>query len=191
MHRYPRSLILFAALLSACNLISAPAAAPTAQPPTSSPAVATLPAGNTYTDTNVGFTFVYPEGWNIITPNEQMMAEAISYVFTLQSFEPGIGSDSIPEGSSKIDVVVTPQTATTLDAIRERISLEENSGSITILSEERITLSGGFPALVIEGESSRSGAFTSVYALVNGAEIIVSGINADPLTLANSIRATT
>jgi hypothetical protein len=187
------ALSVFSLLLAACSFTSSPAAESLDLAPTATQAPAATPSGQTYTDPYAGFSFTYPEGWFINAPDDTTMQRAVSYVVTIQSFEPGIGSGGIPADGQKMDIYVTRNTPqTTVDAIQARLQQEAANNTGSNLNDQRITLDGGFEVLVIQGDSdSAQGVeFITVYTIVNGTEVAVSGLNVDPVPLAHSLRAT-
>ena len=147
-------------------------------------------SGETFTDTRVGFTFTYPEGWTLIAP--QNIEDAVSYSYTMQSFEPpAAGSEGFPEGESKIDIHVNPTDTTSLENIRARLGEDEANNDVTIHDEQRVTLGGGLAALVIQATGFQGGSFTGIYTVINGHEVALIGLGEDEYVwqVANSLRA--
>lgn len=196
-YKLPILLLIPALFLSACNVgtdagsesqtqnIETPESLTTPAPATQSTLL-----GPIYTDTRIGFTFNYPEGWIIWEPGDTTTVTA--YAITLQSFDPGPGGGgSLPEGESKIDVYVNPaDTNVTLEAIETRLNNEDGENDLmTIASIEPITLAAGMAGLLVRGEGM-GGPFVSIHTLVNGFEVSINlfGDEQDLWYVADSLR---
>jgi len=186
---------LLAVVLVACNPEDTTEPLTQELPPANDPAVSApsepMFNGQVVTDSRTNITFNYPDGWHIIEPN--VPDSALSYVYTMQSFEPfNSRGEGIPADASKVDLLITPDSQwDSIDSIRDRLSQDEANNTLTIQSEERITLATGHPALVIEGEGFQGGTFTSIYTVINGHEISANGIGNKQFALdvAKSLRS--
>jgi hypothetical protein len=106
---------LLAVLLVACAGLATPTETP--EPPTAAPAASAPPSatrepdqGNLYTNDQVGFSLVLPEGWNVIGP-EDVQAAGLSY----QAYF--LGPDATGEGGPGMSrIVIGDATTLTVDA---------------------------------------------------------------------------
>ena len=154
-------------------------------------------SGVGYTDEQVGFTINYPEDWTIIAPN--VSETAISYVVTLQSFTPqqggagGSGGSGVPQGESKMDILITPDDDVTLETIRQRLQQQIDENTFVLESEEQITLETGIEALVIRGNGFRGGDFVTIYTAFDGSEVVFNIIGDEQFLfdVANTLRPST
>ena len=200
MHKLSITALMIALLLlSACNPAGTPGAESDIQLTqplaTLSPLAAQTPitaVALQYTDSRIGFTFSYPDGWTLIAPAD--VTDAVAYSYTIQSFEPTTGGgEGFPDDETKIDILVNAsETVDSLDSIRERLSQDEASGNLTIEHEERVTLEGGIEALVIHGTGFQGGEFVGIYTIINGHEVGMTGFGDEQaiMQVANSLLIT-
>jgi hypothetical protein len=148
--------------------------------------------GEMVTDTRIGFTFYYPEGWTFVSPGD--VTNSVAYAYTMQSMELTTGGGgSLPEGETKIDLYVNPSDANmTLTSIENRLRQEDADNEIlTISSIEPTALSNGREALTVRG-TGMGGEFMSIHTIVKGYEVSgsVFGDEQHLLDVLNSIRET-
>jgi hypothetical protein len=188
-------LLIMVLVLSACNMNADPGSdtgvvlPQFTDVPTSVPVSTTQ--GQTVTDTRVGFTFTYPVGWTLFAPGD--VTSAVAYAYSMQSVEPTVGGEPLPEGESKIDLYVNLTEAnSTLDNIQTRVQQEDaESDILTINSVEPTTLDNGTAALLVRG-SGMGGNFATLYTIVKGYEVsvVVLGDEQYLWQVANSIQPT-
>jgi hypothetical protein len=190
------ALMLIALIASACNVGTDTGSENEVQIPqgTDTAPIATqnTVSGQTVTDTRVGFTFTYPEGWTLVAPGD--VSDATAYAYTMQSFELTTGgSGGLPEGETKIDLYINPSDANaSLANIESRIQQEDADSDIfTVAAIEPTTLADGRQALTVRG-SGMGGDFMSIYTIIKGYEVsgAVFGDEQHLLAILNSIRET-
>lgn len=132
----------------------------------------------TYEDSVAGVAVDYPEGWNILDVAAPAKESSPVYAVSFFSWEPeAAGSEGIPAGGTKFDLVVMDTEAGSLEeAIAERkAAMAEAELPTEILSEERWTLAGGLEAVrwMVEGHGA-----TALVALtfVDGRMVMISGL---------------
>jgi hypothetical protein len=192
-HRFLTFVVVLGLALAACAPLPTPDAqpAPTASPapatatavpatataapaptetPVSSPAPTFAPTPldpQTYRNEAAGFEVDYPAGWLTDTTG---IADGL---ILWSSSPPRIGTDGVPAGLTKIDVVGMPTVNQTLDeAVQaQRDSLQESNG--TVLDEQRLVLPSGLAAvrLSLRGFGGDTLALLSV---VNGHPVIIA-----------------
>jgi hypothetical protein len=189
--------ILVALIASACNVGTDAGSESEVQIPqgTATAPIATqnTVSGQTVTDTRVGFTFTYPDGWTLLAPGD--VTDSVAYAYTMQSIPPttGGGGGGLPEGETKIDLYINPSDANvSLANIESRIQQEDADSDIfTIATIEPTTLADGRQALTVRG-SGMGGDFMSIYTIIKGYEVsgAVFGDEQRLLDVFNSIRET-
>ena len=145
--------------------------------PELSPTIGTTPEMITYTDDLAGFSLDYPAGWFINDTALANAEESFAYAISIASWDinnpptPG-GKDlnTMPEGSTKIDVAVTKQATTLEEAVAQQA---ENESGAPILAREDVTLAGGLPAVILDVEGF-AGLTRTVITVLNGNVIYVS-----------------
>ena len=185
-----KRLIPLLLLLMACNLVSNTGSEQELQitQPANTPSP-DVPSGQQATDTRVGFTFAYPDGWTLIAP--QNTSDAVAYSYTVQSFEPpAAGSGGFPEDESKVDIHVNPTDTASLESIRARLGEDEANNILIIHNKERLTLDAGLEALVIQATGFKGGSFTGIYTVINDHEVALTEIGDEQYLwqVANSLR---
>lgn len=187
------------ALLAACAVQPAPQPAlPPApdQPIQSTPAAEAAQAGTTgtelgagtdsdwlidaqtYRDDAVGFEVRYPAGWDLIDVAPEVKQNSLGYAVTLNSWpRQEAGGGGIPEGGSKIDILVNrsaPANPADAAAIR-RDELAQDPSNLTISNEDEIALGVGLPATRWEVEGPM-GKTVEIVTATNGYTVIFSGM---------------
>jgi hypothetical protein len=112
------------------------------------------------------------------------------YAATIYSFAPGQGgSEGIPPGASKMDILVNKNGASTLQEALELRKREFAGGDLEqkILSEEVWTLAGGLQAARLH-VSSRFGESVEVISALKGNTILLGGVG--DFTLLDAIART-
>ena len=145
--------------------------------PELSPTIGTTPEMITYTDDLAGFSLDYPAGWFINDTALANAEESFAYAISIASWDinnpptPG-GKDlnTMPEGSTKIDVAVTKQATTLEEAVAQQA---ENESGAPILAREDVTLAGGLPAVILDVEGF-AGLTRTLITVLNGNVIYVS-----------------
>ena len=180
-------------LLSACNMNTNPGSENDVELPTFTdiPTESSDVTGQVVTDTRVGFTFTYPEGWTLFAPGD--VSDAVAYAYSMQSVEATVGGEPLPEGESKIDLYVNlTEMNSTLENVQNRVQQEDaESDILTINSVEPTTLDNGMEALLVRG-TGMGGDYATIYTIVKGYEIsvVVFGDEQYLWQVANSIQPT-
>jgi hypothetical protein len=165
---------------------------PTDMPSPSATTAETL-SGQLVTDTRVGFTFYYPDGWTFYSPGD--VSTATAYAYTMQSSAPSPdgGGGGLPPNTSKVDLYVNPSDAgASFPTIQTRLEQEDQENEIlTLHSIEATRLENGMDALLVRG-TGMGGDFVSLHILLKGYEVIatVSGDEQYLWDIANSLRET-
>lgn len=162
-----------------------PGTAPT-RPPTSSPeADSVIPAVTpladsalSYRDEYAGFYLRYPSDWALIPPREDSKDRAVIYSATFSSWESSIGGmEGIPDGETKLDVIVVKQAADSFEAAIEwrQSQFEHGVGDQEVLSEETWILPSGLRSrrLTIAG----GGLVTEeLFTVIDGRIVLLSAL---------------
>jgi hypothetical protein len=195
--------VLVVFITSACQLDvnsgsqnEEPLSQPTNMPTTSAAASATplqTVSGQMVTDSRVGFTFNYPEGWTLYAPDD--VSTAVAYAYTMQSSVPseGGGGGPLPPNTTKIDLYVNPNDPTaSFSTIQARIEQQDlESENLVVHSTETTRLENGMEALLVRG-TAMGGDFVSLHILIKGYEVIVTALGDEQYfwDLVNSLRET-
>lgn len=166
----PRFLLVgLVMLMTACNLLNTPIE-PTAQSDTGasvSPTLADIFTSSglgdttTYTDDVIGFSFVYPASWYIRDSIPGQHVILASFPVPTPSKE---NSEGIPQGQSKIDVIVLPE-GTTLESAASDQAKQEN---VTVAIQESLTLPSGLRAIRLELDTTTGDHIPILLIEVNG-----------------------
>jgi hypothetical protein len=137
----------------------------------------------TYRNEDVGFSIEYPQGWSLLDVEPSIRQESYSYAATFQSWSEhySLGTEGIPEGGTKFDLVVTRSGAKDLAeaVVILRLEYERADPQVKILGTESLELGGGLPVERWEIESAYGGRSTIFFTAINGVTILVAGIG-DP-----------
>ncbi|RIK40642.1 MAG: hypothetical protein DCC57_19410 [Chloroflexi bacterium] len=136
-----------------------------------------LADAQTYRDEVVGFELRYPAGWDLIDVAPEVKQTSMGYAVTLNSWPRQEGSGGIPEGGTKIDIVVqksAPASPIDAAAIR-RDELAQDPANPTVSNESTLTLGVGLPATrwEVEGQMGRT---VEIVTATNGYTVLFSGM---------------
>jgi hypothetical protein len=96
----------------------------------------------TYRNEDVGFSIEYPQGWSLLDVDPAIRQESTSYAATFHSWSEhySLGTEGIPEGGTKFDLVVTRSGAKDLAEAAEFLRLEyaRADPAVKILGTERL-----------------------------------------------------
>lgn len=142
------------------SALSGPTSTPTAaHPPPTVP-----PTYRSYQDPQAGFRIWYPASWTVAN-------RAPGSSFVVQSFEPiEAGSEGIPAGETKCDVIVRADVDTMDEAV-EQVYADE---SLQVLAAFNEVQADGSRAIRLDVVSERTGEFGQVLAEIGGQVISVS-----------------
>lgn len=132
----------------------------------------------TYSDAEAGFELDYPADWNMTPIGAEAKKNSTIYAVTIYSFSPEQASgQGIPDGESKMDIVVYKNSAVSLDAAVEMRKLEFANAGLEqkVLREETWTLANGVQVRHLQ-VSDRFGEASEVIAAVNGSTILLGGV---------------
>lgn len=122
------------------------------------------PARVPYTNEDAGFEVYYPEEWHVTSGGE-----GITYITSFAMSEAGSGG--IPEGETKIDIIVTvPEQAQTIDDIVVEAEQQTAEADTEITSQDTVEVGGNgesVEALRITFEGT-AGETAMQYAVING-----------------------
>lgn len=136
-----------------------------------------LADAQTYRDEVVGFELRYPAGWDLIDVAPEVKQTSLGYAVTLNSWPRQEGGGGIPEGGTKIDILVqksAPAGPTDAAAIR-RDELAQDPANPTVSNEGTLTLGVGLPATRWEVEG-QMGKTVEIVTATNGYTVIFSGM---------------
>lgn len=164
-------------------LTSAPEAGPTS---------AAAPGMVTYTDDLAGISLGYPADWYIDTSALAHAEESTAYTVGIASWDmsnpptpAGKQLNTFPEGETKIELGVFKETMTLEEAVAQ-----QRAGGGEITAEERVALSDGTPAVILDFEGF-AGLGRTLIAILNGNVIYLTGYGdlGNFETIALSLRA--
>jgi hypothetical protein len=119
------------------------------------------PARVAYTNEEAGFEVYYPEEWHVTSGGE-----GITYITSFAMSEAGSGG--IPEGETKIDIIVTsPEQAQTMDDIVVEAEQQTADSDTDITSQDTVEVGESIEALRMTFEGA-AGETAMQYAVVNG-----------------------
>lgn len=136
----------------------------------------------TYQDNTAGIAMDYPSQWEVIDMDEALKSTVTNYTTTFNSWRSGPGSGGIPEGETKIDLIIRANIAGSLEeasAIR-RGELQGAGSESTILSEEEVTLHGGLKGTRFRTQS-QFGESAHIVTSINNHLITVGGLGDEAL----------
>lgn len=136
----------------------------------------------THQDSNAGIAMDYPAQWEVIDTDEVLKSTVTNYTTTFNSWISGVGSGGIPEGGTKIDLIVRTNVASSLEeasAIR-RGELQGERSDSTILSEEEVSLHGGLKGTRFRTQS-QFGESSHIVTSINNHLITVGGLGDEAL----------
>jgi len=152
------------------STLPVPSAIPTERPlPTSTseptglpvPAAPTLSFDTaTYRDETAGFELDYPAGWAL--DGGERHSRGYFVQFYSWSWRPGEAVESIPPGETVLSLTVNDwDPKNDLEAYLDQRRLAWDASGIVVLTEERVTLSGGWPAaqFTVQGLDGTRGFF--------------------------------
>jgi hypothetical protein len=142
----------------------------------------------TYTDDLAGLALDYPADWYVDTSALAHAEESTVYTVGITSWDmsnpptpAGKQINAFPEGETKIELGVFKETMTLEEAVAQ-----QRAGGGEITAEERVTLSDGTPAVVLDFEGF-AGPGRTLIAILNGNVIYVTGYgdlaNFEPIAL--------
>lgn len=136
-----------------------------------------LADAQTYRDEVVGFELRYPAGWDLIDVAPEVKLSSLGYAVTLNSWPRQPGGGGIPEGGTKIDILVeksAPASPSDAAAMR-RDQLAQDPAKPTVSNETALTLGVGLPATRWEVEEPMDRAVEIVTA-TNGYTVLFRGL---------------
>lgn len=134
-----------------------------------------------YSDENIGFELALPPDWYLgqlpAEILEDILEQSSGYSTTATSWNPeGPGRDGIPEGGSKIDIVVYKDGIETLEeAIADRRQEFERAGMEQVILSEDNWMVNGIPVARLQVEGMFGESAEAVTA-INGYMIILGGL---------------
>ena len=168
--------------------ISQPDVEPATEPPQPSMTVTVpltpapwLEDASIYSDERIGFELGLPPDWHMgdLPPDvlEDIFEQSSGYSITATSWLPeGPGRDGIPEGGSKIDIVVYKEGIHTIEeAIADRKQEFERAGMDQVIISEEKWIVNGIPIIRLQVESMFGESAEAVTA-INGHMIILGGL---------------
>lgn len=148
----------------------------------------------TYRNAEVGFSIEYPQEWTVMDVDLSIREQSYSYAATFQSWGEhfSLGTEGIPEGGAKFDLVVTHTGAKDLAEAAEFLRLEyaRADPEVKILNTESLELGGGMPAERWIIESAYGGRSTIYFAAINRVTVLIAGIGEPELieSIAHTLR---
>lgn len=177
MRRFVTILALISIGLAACQSSGArptpqrpagptetPSGEPTGTPTNSHPPPTVPPSFRSHEDRQAGFTISFPADWTVA-------GQAPGSSLVIQSFEPALaGSEGIPQGETKCDVVVRQDVDTVGQAI-EQVQADE---SLEILAQFNEVQLDGRRSIRMDVASERTGEYGLLLLDIEGQVISVS-----------------
>jgi len=139
-----------------------------------SPLCDNLGATSVYRNQEVGFELEYPAEWHILSGD-------YTSVLTSWELDKGGRGGSIPDGSTKVDIVVQFNAASLPEVVAQRRQQYENNeeGPLIILSEENWRLASGLQAVRWSVAFSGHEDAYEIITVINGYTVILGG-HGDP-----------